>query len=457
MLLLEYANNFVISYIATSSIRLIDSRSYWPPEKTTTGAHRPYVWSGWRKYRDLLLSMNFAPFALRFCKLCPHFVALLLTINCCSYLASAQPHGLYLPSKLVQVMAKKDTNSWVYDLMAAHYSFIGQYKQALTVYDLADTVKGTAMTTDLANCTPVEARQYINRRSKKAKIIIINEAHHQPLHRVFTQSLLDSLWRNGYRYFGLEGLADGQAVTKRGTIKLTDGFYSAEPQFANMLRHALKLGFRLFSYEATGKTGTAREDEQASRIWGVMKAYPRDKFIVHCGFSHVTEANHPDWGKAMAGRLKQLSGYDPFTIDQVEMSERSQSYYEADAFKQLKVKKASVLVTATDSVCRISGEPHSIDVKIVHPRSSYVYDRPTWLVKDASYRYVDPSKYFKQRHFPCLVFAYKFDENDTHVPIDIIELTNAHDVKQLILPVGTYRLKRVYEQTVSQLYKVVIK
>lgn len=401
--------------------------------------------------------MNFVPFALLFRQLSPRFVALLLATVCCSYRLSAQPASVYLPSKAIQTLAKKDTNSWVYDLMATNYSFIGQYQQALTVYDLADPVKGAAMTPHSANCTPVEAKQYINQRSKKAKIIIINEAHHQPLHRVFTQSLLDSLWQNGYRYFGLEGLADGQAVTKRGAIKLTDGFYSAEPQFANMLRHALKLGFQLFSYEATGKNGPAREDEQARRIWGVMQAHPRAKFIVHCGFSHVTEANHPDWGKAMAGRLKQLSGYDPFTIDQVEMSERGQAYYEAAAFRQLQAKQALVLVTTPDSACRISGDPRSIDIKVVHPRSSYAHDRPTWLLKDASHRYVDPKKYFKQGQFPCLVFAYKFGENDSYVPVDIIELANAQDTKQLILPVGNYRLKRVSKQDVARFDRLAIK
>lgn len=401
--------------------------------------------------------MNIAPFVLRFRRPSPRFVSLLLAFTCFSYHLAAQPASVYITSKAIQTLAKKDTNSWVYDLMATNYSFIGQYRQALTVYDLADTVKGSAMKTDLSTCNSVEAKQYITQRSKKVKIIIINEAHHQPLHRVFTQSLLDSLWRNGYRYFGLEGLADGLAVTKRGTIKLTDGFYTAEPQFANMLRHALKLGFRLFSYEAQGKNGPAREDEQASRIWGVMQAHPEDKFLVHCGFSHVTEANHPDWGKAMAGRLKQLSGYDPFTIDQVEMSERSQPYYEAAAFQQLQAKKALVLVATTDSVCRVSNDTRSIDVKVVHPRSNYVHNRPTWLVKDASYRYVDPQKHFKQSGFPCLIFAYKFGENDSYVPVDIIELANPSDVKQLILPVGSYRLKRVHGQEVSQIDKIVIK
>ncbi len=43
------------------------------------------------------------------------------------------------------------------------------------------------------------AAEYIIKRSSKERIIIINEAHHQPLHRVFTESLLEGLYQNGFR------------------------------------------------------------------------------------------------------------------------------------------------------------------------------------------------------------------------------------------------------------------
>ncbi|MBX9449469.1 MAG: hypothetical protein KL787_07030 [Taibaiella sp.] len=52
------------------------------------------------------------------------------------------------------------------------------------------------------------ARDYIVHRSKDEEIIIINEAHHVPLHRIFTRSLLKDLYNNGYRYLGLEALFD---------------------------------------------------------------------------------------------------------------------------------------------------------------------------------------------------------------------------------------------------------
>lgn len=331
--------------------------------------------------------------------------------------------------------------------MATKYSFIGQHQKAIEAYDLSgDKGQGDFIELSINNCTVVDAKKYIVERSKREKIIIINEAHHQPLHRVFTTSLLDDLWKNGYRYFGLEGIANATLINRRKKIKLSDGFYTSEPQFANMLRHAIKVGFTLFAYEAAGKNGVQREQAQALNIAKVMRLHPNGKFLIHCGFSHVAEANHPDWGKAMAGRLKTLSGYDPFTIDQVEMSERNQKQFESTAFKQLQVEQSSVVIKNDTGLCSISNDNRKIDVKVVHPRTKYAHNRPNWLFKNKNYHYVNPSNYFNSIAFPSLIFAYSKTDDDTDVPVDVIEIENPNDLTQLILPVGTYRLKMVKEK-----------
>jgi hypothetical protein len=342
--------------------------------------------------------------------------------------------------------------------MATKYSFIGQYQKAIEAYDLSgDKGQGDFLELFTENCAVVDAKKYIVERSKREKVIIINEAHHQPLHRVFTTSLLNDLWKNGYRYFGLEGIADGALINQRKKVKLSDGFYTSEPQFANMVRHAIKVGFTLFAYEAAGKNGVQREQAQALNIAKVMRLHPNGKFLIHCGFSHVVEDNHPDWGKAMAGRLKTLSGYDPFTIDQVEMSERSQKKIESTAFKQLQVKQPSVVIKNDTCLCNISNDIRKIDIKVVHPSTKYAYNRPTWLLINKNYKYVNASAYFSNLTFPALIFAYDKTDDDTHVPIDVIEIERPNNLTQLVLPVGTYRLKMVNEKNKSIIKEVVVK
>lgn len=363
----------------------------------------------------------------------------------------------YQFSDQIKAMAETDTNSWIYELMPTKYAFIGDYKNALAAFDRLDDVNHSDSTYRIfTSCKAIDAKDYIIQRSKREKVIMINEAHHQPLHRAFTASLLAGLWANGYRFLGLETIADGAALTKRKKLKISDGFYTAEPEFAKMVRLALKLGFTIFSYEATGKNGIAREQAQAENIMKVVKAHPESKFLIHCGFSHVTEANHSTWGKAMAGRFKDLSRIDPFTIDQVEMTERSEPKFEAEAFKNLSAARAIVMIDDSDLPCTLSDDRRLIDIKVVHPRTQYASGRPTWMRTDSTYQNVEVQKYFKTLSFPCLAIAYNDGEDDSYVPVDVVEIKNAEEIKPLFLPSGTYRLKIVNEGGAILTKKVVV-
>jgi hypothetical protein len=53
------------------------------------------------------------------------------------------------------------------------------------------------------------------------------------------------------------------------------GYYLKEPQFGNLIRTALKLGFEIFPYEADLKYfGKDREIQQAKNIQQVLKSDP---------------------------------------------------------------------------------------------------------------------------------------------------------------------------------------
>ena len=167
---------------------------------------------------------------------------------------------------------------------------------------------------------PTNAKDYIINRSKKERVIIINEAHNNSRHRVFTTSLLKDLYKNGYRYLGVEALED-TLINKRKFPNLESGsLYLHESQYSNLIKEALDLGFTLFNYEYTyvkGKTGKDREIEQAENIAKMMALHPNDKFLIHCGYDHVNEGipGIKSWEKAMAGRLSDRTGVNPFTID----------------------------------------------------------------------------------------------------------------------------------------------
>jgi hypothetical protein len=94
-------------------------------------------------------------------------------------------------------------------------------------------------------------------RASREEMIIINEAHHNASHRAFASSLLQGLYDRGYRYLGVETLANDSLNTTK-FANLNSGFYSKEPEFGNFLYQALKIGFKLFPYDAEGN-GKERE------------------------------------------------------------------------------------------------------------------------------------------------------------------------------------------------------
>ena len=84
-------------------------------------------------------------------------------------------------------------------------SFIGDYRAALQCADRNASVTPTISRADslyFLRFRPQNARDYILARAGREQIVMINEAHYVPLHRVFTLSLLAGLYQQGYRYLG---------------------------------------------------------------------------------------------------------------------------------------------------------------------------------------------------------------------------------------------------------------
>lgn len=331
---------------------------------------------------------------------------------------------------------------------AWNYSFIGEYRKALEAFDQAQGEPSfEEIRPPLKNkrLTFRPAVEYIVQRSLKERIIVINEAHHQPLHRVFTESLLEGLYQNGFRYLGLETLAEDSLINLRQWPLMEDGYYSREPQFAAMIRKALRLGFTVFKYEAEGN-GSVREKGQARTIHQLLKKDPKAKMLLHCGFDHVREGKVPEWGKAMAGELKALSGIDPFTIDQVALTEHSQPGYESSDYPTESLAVASL---ALDRQGHIKGnQANGTDVRIIHPRTRFINRRPHWLLRNGSWKIVSLEKIAYRVDFPCRVSVHDPNE-ENGIPLDLIELKHAGE-KSLVLPVGTFLLKLTDQAGKSQ-------
>jgi hypothetical protein len=350
-------------------------------------------------------------------------------------LVYAQEEKIYKSTAEIEADTSRDNMHFA----AWQFSFIGEYHKSMVSFDKAVDNFTDQKLEKLPETIKLEpALEYILNLSSSSQIVIINETHHQPLHRVFTESMLQGLYQNGYRYLGLEALAEDSLINIRKYPLQTDGYYTSEPQFGNMLRRALDLGFTVFGYEAEG-SGSVREKGQAANIYKRLQRDPDAKIVIHCGFSHVIEGSVPNWGKAMAGELKALSGIDPLTIDQVELTEHSSEKYESEYYIPGSViKEAVVLIGSQGKPVFLNSDSTQTDLQIMHPRTDYEHERPDWLLRN-SFKFFSLKKLLENIKLPCLTAAYPVNEEIESVPMDVIEITDPAK-KSLVLPPGDYKL-----------------
>ncbi|MDQ2793127.1 MAG: hypothetical protein M3Y12_03850, partial [Bacteroidota bacterium] len=155
-------------------------------------------------------------------------------------------------------------------------------------------------------------------RAQQQRVLMFNEAHTQPRGRYLVGSLLPELRRLGFRYLALEALdaADTAGVRRRGFPVGASGFYVREPTLANLVRKAHRLGMQVVAYDAFGAD---REQNQARNlVAATLGRDPAARVVVLAGHAHIDETVDSPF-KSMARWFRELSGLDPFTIDQTQL------------------------------------------------------------------------------------------------------------------------------------------
>ena len=354
----------------------------------------------------------------------------------------------YKFSSEIEEKVAKDTVPWKYQFSAADYATKGDYKNALIQWDLAMGTMDknyTRIQIDSINqkYSKVKATEYIIEQAKKNRVVIINEAHHNSSHRVFTKSLLQNLFDNGYKNLGLEALSNGEhldsILNNRKYPILKTGHYIKDPQFGNLVRNALEIGYNLFAYEnMENGGGKLREIEQAKNIKKIIDSKPTEKFLIHCGFDHALEGTHNSWEKAMAGRLTEYTGINPLTINQVVYSEKSDPKFNHRFLKALDVKEPTILIDKDNNPLKYVRRDAWTDIAIFHPNTEYINERPNWLFENGN-KNIPIVLTDIQIEFPVMVLAFKKGEDlNLAVPIDINEVESQTENCNLGLKTGTY-------------------
>lgn len=347
-----------------------------------------------------------------------------------------------------------------FQIAAFYYSLIGEYEADLKVYDhyrqKGDIAPVSSTQKEFfSKYHPIEAESYIIEQAKKTSIVIINEGHNHPEHRLFVSRLLPGLKKIGYNYIGFEAFEYGDAdLNSRKYPMLVQFNYTNDACFGNLIRKACALNYKVFPYEARiGTSNKEREIQEADNIVHVIKSSPTAKFVIYCGYDHAIEDSLTNWGLAMAGRVKRLTGVDPLTIDQVQLTETSDTVFDNPYRRLINLNYPAVFINNENKAFNKANEAKSFDMNIYHPQTEYVKGRPAWL-KDAGNRYLNISGKINI-DFPCLVFAYMPDDDmGKAVPVDVIELDTKSDIKNMVLPKGRIKIKAINPKGQLQIIQI---
>lgn len=391
-------------------------------------------------------------------------LSLILTFVC-----TAQNIEDYSFSSQIENQIAKDTVLWNYQSYAIKLATIGEYFRNLEVDDMLKKAKldnirksklpDTADVAYLNTFRAVNARKKILKEAKKYRVIIINEEHNSPLNRVFLNSLLPDLKELGFSIYLSEGLSmtsenstADSLLNERGYPILDSGFLLKEPQYGNLVRNALKIGYKVYGYEhPEDKTKKdfmerlqSRETGQAKNIIKILNENPSSKVIVHCGRGHVTEVLTNSGFGFMAAELKKETGIDPFTINQAKLLETSTAItanpYRVEIDKNPS-KAPSFLINKNNEYFDTYPNEKPWDALVYFPKTNYINGRPDWLLLNKKNKIVTIPEDKITIQAPYLIFAYHKEEDiESAIPADILEIRKNEPTKSLILEKGNYIL-----------------
>lgn len=321
---------------------------------------------------------------------------------------------------------------------------LGNYADALRFADFGGQKfpEDASAAAELKNLRHVSALEAIAEAAAARQIVIVNEAHHVPQHRALTVVLLKKLRQKGFTHFAAETLFETDAkLNERGYPIKDTGAYINEPLYGDIVRTALKLGYKVVPYDvAFGVGPDARERGQAENL--KKRIFEKDsqaKVLIHVGYGHNSEATRKSGTKLMAGYLKEFTGIDPLTVDQTAMSEHSAPEYERSLYRFVAAQKYfnQPLVFQNQAREFWTHRNSGRDVTVFHPRSRYTNGRPAWLALGDERKQYRLPKDVCQTEKNCLVRARFAAESADAVPVDQIEARTGTK-NALMLPKGDF-------------------
>ena len=397
--------------------------------------------------------------------MCSLFILFAITYSLVS--AQIPPLGYYFKDSIINFKDNQLSN----EIKSYYLTFICEYQQAIKIMDQKNEIRKPEKLSSadslefISNYKAVDATDYIIKRVKDKKVVMINENHYMPQQRAYFIMLLKKLYDQGFRYLGMEALQEDSMLNKRGYPILNfngyDGWFLYEPVMGNVVRESIKIGFNVFHYEMDNNEvvipynpeyrtnfdyghGLEREIRQAFNIMKIFKVDTGAKVVILAGLGHITtDLNDFGMGFFLRRFLGPGNKNRPLAIDQTVMMEKSDPSMENMYYLLTNIEKPIVFIDEKKNSFINEYKSDQIDIQIFHPHTKYIEERPDWLyLLDRVPYYIDSKKY--KIKYPVIVKAYcKGEDIEKAVPFDVIQLNDKKEKKPLLLKKGIYIIELI--------------
>lgn len=344
--------------------------------------------------------------------------------------------------------------------LATQRSFSGDVDGAIATMDeLAGYSRGSALPENkasdepdlLANANVEAAIDAIVLEARTRNVVILNEAHHVPMHRAFAMQLARALRKIGYSYLACETFGELEPV-RDGYALSSTGYYSNEPMYGQFLRDAASDGWKFIAYEPfeENQTRLQREIGEARNL--IERIFARDsaaKVFVYVGYSHALkkpEATNDKDFAWMAAQLVRLHKAKILSIDQTTMFSHSQKNFEAQGYRsaveRAGLKQPFVIKSANGSYQVFGKYKGGMDMQVFHlPAVTLPNGRASWLQTMANRTPHDIPPELLPKQGRRLIMAYYTDDKADAVPADVVLAEAGKTAPPLMLPAGTFRYR----------------
>jgi hypothetical protein len=285
--------------------------------------------------------------------------------------------------------------------------------------------------------------EIVARARSSGRIVMINEAHDDAQTRALIMQVMPPLHDLGFSVYAAETFMRSVGSRSPKWPLLTDGFYSYEPTFGEVLRLARRLDFEFVAYEADAPS-KAPENDVAARIAEresiqtnnilnrILVPMPRAKVFIHVGHHHLIEEPVKNGlggeNRWMANRLREASGIDPLTVDQTTF--------------QSPIDRPVICALNSDADKKLA---LAVDLTVGLPKPTMANHRPNWRRAMGQVEVPIPSRLLKATAWSIVEARYASEPAEA-IPADRVLIAPGENLPLLLKP-GKYHIETWTRET----------